>query len=197
MSKKKKRKEKEKVDKKYSVELIGLLLIIIALIGFIPKTGVIGNFISSFSSFLVGIWYGIFLLALIIVGIYMIIKREKPDFFTTKLVGFYIFFIGVLVLTHTKYIKDTDLRGVEIINETINQFMASISSGKSQIGGGIIGGAFSCLFVYLFDITGTNIVTWALIICGVVMFTGMSIIDIIKNSLSKVNFKSKNKDKYK
>ena len=197
MSKKKKRKEKEKVEKKYSVELVGLLLIIIALIGFIPKTGVIGNFVSSFSSFLVGIWYGLFLLALIIVGIYMIIKREKPDFFTTKLVGLYVFLIGVLVLTHTKYIKATDLRGIDIINETINQFMASISSGKSQIGGGVIGAAFSSLFVWLFDITGTSIVTWALIICGIVMFTGMSIVDIIKNALSKVKIKSKHKDKDK
>ena len=127
----------------------------------------------------------------------MIIKREKPDFFTTKLVGLYVFLIGVLVLTHTKYIKDTDLRGIDIINETINQFMASISSGKSQIGGGVIGAAFSSLFVWLFDITGTSIVTWALIICGIVMFTGMSIVDIIKNALSKVKIKSKHKDKDK
>ena len=186
MSKKKKRKEEGKTPKKYSTELFGLLLIIIALIGFIPKTGIIGNFISSFSSFLVGIWYGLFLIALIVIGIYMIIKREKPDFFTSKLVGLYIFILGLLVLTHTKYIKDTDLKGMDIISETLNQFMASISSGKSQLGGGIIGAAFSCLFVTLFDTTGTTIVTWALLICGVVMFTGMSIMDILKKGASKV-----------
>ena len=186
MSKKKKRKEESKTPKKYSTELFGLLLIIIALIGFIPKTGIIGNFISSFSSFLVGIWYGLFLIALIVIGIYMIIKREKPDFFTSKLVGLYIFILGLLVLTHTKYIKDTDLKGMDIISETLNQFMASISSGKSQLGGGIIGAAFSCLFVTLFDTTGTTIVTWALLICGVVMFTGMSIMDILKKGASKV-----------
>ena len=39
MAKKKKRKETKKKDTGYKVELIGLLLILIAIIGFIPNTG--------------------------------------------------------------------------------------------------------------------------------------------------------------
>ena len=49
MAKKKKRKETKKKDTGYKVELIGLLLILIAIIGFIPNTGPVGEFISDFS----------------------------------------------------------------------------------------------------------------------------------------------------
>ena len=46
------------------------------------------------------------------------VKREKPDFFTSKLIGFYIFVIGILILSHLPYIEDGKLAGFEIINET-------------------------------------------------------------------------------
>ena len=100
MAKKKKRKETEKKSTGYKVELIGVILIVIAIIGCIPGTGLVGNFIHQFAMFLVGSWYGILLLSVIIVGIYMIIKREKPDFFTSNLIGLYILMIGILLFSH-------------------------------------------------------------------------------------------------
>ena len=63
MAKKKKRKSTKKQTHNYSVELIGILLVIIAIIGIIPNTGVVGNFISNFSAFLVGTWYNVLLIA--------------------------------------------------------------------------------------------------------------------------------------
>ena len=65
MSKKKKRKETKKEKKSYSYELIGVLLILIALIGCIPNTGVVGSIIGSFAMFLVGCWYLVVLIGLI------------------------------------------------------------------------------------------------------------------------------------
>jgi len=100
MAKKKKRKVTKKESSNYSNELIGILLIIIAVIGIIPNTGVVGNFVSNFAAFLVGTWYNVLLIAVMVVGIYMIIKREKPDFLTSKLVGVYIFAISILILSH-------------------------------------------------------------------------------------------------
>ena len=91
MAKKKKRKEPEKKGTGYQIELIGVILIVVAIIGCIPGTGLVGNFVRNFAMFLVGPWYGILLLAVIAVGIYMIVKRDKPDFFTSKLIGLYIF----------------------------------------------------------------------------------------------------------
>ena len=87
MAKKKKRKETKKKDTGYKVELIGLLLILIAIIGFIPNTGPVGEFISDFSVFLVGTWYNLLLAALMVVGVYMMIKREVLSIMSSTVRG--------------------------------------------------------------------------------------------------------------
>ena len=110
MTKKKKRKDSKKTDKNnYQVELKGLLLILVAIIGF-GRFGIVGRLISAFGAFLVGTWYNILLLAILIVGGYMMVKREKPNFFTSKLVGLYVFVIGILVFSHLDYIIQNDLK---------------------------------------------------------------------------------------
>ena len=53
MAKKKKRKEDKKPSSGYQIELQGLLLILIAIIG-ICDFGIVGNFITGFAQFLVG-----------------------------------------------------------------------------------------------------------------------------------------------
>ena len=184
MSKKKKRKETKKEKNNYSYELIGLLLILIALIGCIPNTGIAGSMIGSFAIFLAGCWYLVILIGLMITGGYMIIKREKPEFFTSKLIGLYIIFIGILVLSHIKYIENPDLVGFKIVEETVNNFMST--TNRVNIGGGIIGALFSALFTWLFSVKGTRIVTWGLIICGTIMFTGVSIVDACKYIATKL-----------
>ena len=199
MAKTKKRKETKKKGTGYQTELIGLLLILIAIIGSIPKTGVVGNFISSFAVFLVGTWYNPLLVAVLIIGIYMMIKREKPDFFTSKLIGLYIVIIAILIFSHIKYIQNEELKGFQIIVETVNNFMAS-PSNRINLGGGVLGALFSALCMWGFDLNGTRIVAWALMACGLILFTGVSFYDAIKWATSKVKInihheKKEKKDK--
>lgn len=186
MAKKKKRKEPSKKKNSYSVELNGLILILFAVIGF-GRFGIVGEAISAFAGFLVGTWYNLLLVSVLIVGIYMMVKREKPDFFTSKLFGLYIFVIGILVLSHLNYVKNTELQGFKMIEETINNFMLSIKNIDIIQGGGIIGALFTLLNISLFDIKGTDIVIIVLLLCGIVMFTGVSIMD----ALNKVKEKGK------
>lgn len=196
MEKKKKRKETEKKGTGYQIELIGVVLIVVAIIGCIPGTGLVGNFVRNFAMFLVGPWYGLLLIALVVIGIFMIVKRDKPDFFTSKLIGLYIFIIGILILSHIKYLEDTELKGWDIITETINSFMAS-SKNMANLGGGILGAFFSFIFVNLFEIKGTKIVVWVLLICGAVMFTGVSIHDAIKWCMNRMKVEGKRKESKK
>ncbi len=179
MAKTKKRKEEKKKGTGYEVELVGLLFIITAIIGFCAY-GPLGALIRSFFIFLFGTWYGLLFLALFIVGVYMIIKRSKPNFFTSKLFGLYIIVIGILIMAHTSYLSQNDLKGFDVIGETITNFFEAITKVRSAQGGGIIGAIFSLLFVNLVDLKGTTIVVWTMIICGTVMFTGVSIWDFIQ-----------------
>ena len=90
MAKKKKRKEEKKNNGNFRVEVIGILLVLAAIIGFVPYNGVIGNLIRAFAIFLFGAWYGVFLIAIFLIGGYMIIKRENVKFFNIKLIGLYM-----------------------------------------------------------------------------------------------------------
>lgn len=201
MAKKKKRKEIKKDDTGYKIELTGLLFILSSIIGF-GGFGLVGLGISDFCTFLVGNWYGLLLVAFFLIGAYMMVKREVPCFFTSKLIGIYIFIIGILVFSHLGYIQDKELKGVAIITETANNFMNAVSNKNIALveGGGILGALFSYGFVELFAIKGTYIVVWTLLACGVVMFTGMSIIDIVnsaKENAKKAVQSGKKHDKMK
>ena len=203
MAKKKKRKEEKKGGNGYQTELLGLLFVLVAIIGF-GAYGPVGQIIKAFSIFLCGTWFFIFLGSLILIGFYMMIKREKPKFLTSHLVGLYIIIISILMLSHTAYLEDTKLSAMEILSETVNNFMASTKVISEAQGGGIIGALFSLLFLNLVDLKGTKIIIVALLICGIVMFTGMSIFEMIrrasskaKNGLKKAHeeFKKENKKK--
>ena len=183
MAKKKKRKETKK-DSSYLIELKGMLLILISIIG-ICKFGIVGSFIEHFAAFFVGVAYNILLLVLFIVGIYMIVKREYPVFFSSKLIGIYAIVIALLVFCHLDYIKQLDTSGTQIFTETIDNLMAFANNTNKVQGGGMVGALFAWLNVCLFTIEGTRVVCIALIIFGVVMFTGVSIYDMITASKNK------------
>lgn len=180
MAKKKKRKETKKAPS-YSVELKGILLILIAIIGCCPF-GIVASLIRGFAGFLVGVWYIVLLIAVGVIGVYMMVKREKPDFLTSKLIGLYIMSLGVLILSHTGYIATLSENGITdfaVLEETINNLMGFINGQVELQGGGIIGAIFGVIFTDLLTLDGARVVCIALIICGLIMFTGVSIYDVV------------------
>ena len=189
MAKRKKRKQKDR-DNSYSVEIRGIILILIAIVGCCPF-GIVATVIKGFAAFLVGVWYVPLLIFVGICGGYMMIKREAPDFLTSRLVGLYILVLGVLILSHTGYIANLNKDGIEnfeVITETINNLMGFVEGTVDIEGGGILGAICSTLFVSLLTLNGTNVVCIALIICGIIMFTGVSIYDVV------IFMKEKHKD---
>jgi len=200
MAKKKKKKIKEKKFD-YGAELTGIVFILMAILG-MGKYGPVGRFFASFGLFLVGSLYMLFLLVLFIIGGYLLIKREKPNFFSTKLVGIYIFVIGLLVIMHKEFVLQNDGNVVVIFKETINQLVSGfngiMNSGILEdwfaVGGGLIGGVFSILFSKMFSYSGMQIVAWVLMVVGLSLFTGFSILDKVKSVAEKGITKSKRKD---
>jgi len=182
MAKKKKRKTAGKKDASYSVEIKGILLILIAIIGCCPF-GVVADIIRGFAGFLVGVWYTPLLLIVGGIGIYMMVKRQLPDFLASRFIGFYILVLGVLILSHTGYIANLSKHGIEgfeVITETVNNLMGFVNGANELQGGGIIGAVFATLFVMALTLQGTRVVCFALIICGFIMFTGISIYDAVR-----------------
>ncbi len=187
MAKRKRKKVVEDKKFKYTSELVGILLVLAAILGF-GKYGPVGEMISSFAVFLVGTGYAFFLVLIFLIGGYMLIKREKPRFLTSKLVGLYILSIGLLAWAHDSYIIE-GLDAMQVMNTTIDNLVASFSNISEyairETGGGIVGGGFAVLFYSLFDYQGMVIIRITFIIIGATLFTGFSIIDIVKNAINK------------
>ena len=184
MAKKKVRKEVKKDNKAY-IEIYGILLILVAIIG-CCRFGLLANIIDGFAGFLVGVLWAVLLVIVGVIGGYMIVKRQKPDLLTTKLIGLYIIILGVLCFFHLGYIKNLTADGtiVEygvIIEETFNNLNNFIDGTSDIQGGGMIGALLSVSLVKLVSLQGASVVSIVLIICGFIMFSGITIYDIIKS----------------
>lgn len=193
MAKKKKKKDETTKSFQYSVELNGLLLILIGLIGF-GTFGPVGRLIKNFAIFLMGSWYVIVLLAVLFLGIYMIIKRKMPKMFTNRLIGLYFLILAILIFSHLEYAVANELKGKVILTTTIDNFMGATSSLNSNVGGGIIGALFVVLFTSLLDVTGTKIVIAVLCLFGFILLFDITIADIFQK-IKEITAKHKEKSK--
>ena len=195
MAKKKKRKNDNSKKFQYNVELNGILFILIGLIGF-GGFGPVGKIIKNFAIFLIGNWWPIILILILILGCFMVFKRKLPKFLSARLIGVYILLIVLLVASHYPFLEEVHKNLSKIFQFTIDQYMNRISNDFSNVsvGGGIIGCSFGYLFTYLFDLKGTTIVLVALTIFGIVMLFDITITDVIE-SIKNLFIKFKNKVK--
>ena len=198
MAKRKKKKETKK-GFAHSIELYGVLLVLASILG-IGRYGPVGNMIASFAIFLVGVFYNVLLVILLILGAYLIINRSWPNLFTTKMLGIYLLVIGLLVLMHENYLLQNNSNAINVFSETVNQLISSFSNvmkgaRPDAIGGGIIGCTFGVLFMLLFSYKGMQIISWTLIVLGFCLFTGFSIVDFVKDKANKAKEKFPKRDK--
>ncbi len=198
----KKKKKKDSNNNGYSVELTGLILILIGIIGF--GFGIVGNLLKQFAMFLAGIWWFIILSILIILGIYMLYKRKMPKFSDQKLIGIYIFIIILLVASHFEFINQTD-SAKDIIVETYNNFMERTSTMNANnslhstgistviIGGGFIGALFASALYACVGKTGTIVILVLLGIFASVLTFDVNLSIIFKKIFGIFKFKKKDK----
>ena len=177
MAKRKTRRKHDNDSFKYPIEIKGIIFIVIAVIGFLGyKANILGSIIKGFSMFLMGSFDFIFLGFLLITGGYMLIKREKPRYFSSRLIGLYVFLIGLLSLAHMNYVDDK-LGFFDAMKTTIDEILKCVNTKTVYSGGGIIGSFFIFIFNLLLGKTGSIIVIGVLMLIGVLLVSNLSISD--------------------
>ena len=175
-----KRKQKRRNDDsgfKYPIEIKGIIYIVIAVIGFLGfKANILGTITKGFARFLMGSFDFIVLGLLLVSGCYMLIKREKPKYMDSRMIGLYIFLIGLLALAHLNYI-DGKAEFLTTMKSTIDEILNSIKTKTTYSGGGIIGAFFIFIFYKLLGTTGSIIVISVLMLIGVLLISNLSISD--------------------
>lgn len=208
MSKRKKRRKRSS-GVEVRPEVVGLVLIILAVLAIGPgkPLGFVGQLSRGLAVFLFGSLDWLFIGLSFFIGIYMLFKGKGPSFWSTKSIGLVLVSIGILIFAHINYLNDAkDIASVyDATFKDISNTFNLIQNGKDFVspGGGIIGCSLAIGFNALFAITGTKIVSGILIAIGACLFTGFSIRDFLSNATekgkdlitkSKENKKSKHDD---
>lgn len=185
----KRKKSKDTSKEGMSVELTGLLLVLIGIIGF--GFGYVGTIIKEFAMFLMGSWWIFFVIYILLIGSYMLFKRKMPKFFSSRLLGLYLIVIVVLVASHFTFLENFNTPA-DILKATFDQFMERINTieisnsvlntGNTSIaiGGGLIGALFMSGLYFLFAKTGTIVVLVVIAMFGIIMVMDITLTDVIE-----------------
>lgn len=207
MSKSRKRKQTRKKKNKYSLEIIGVIVLFLNIL-ILGNFGFIGVFFSNVVRIFVGDAVYIFSIFLSILGLYFIFKGEQPTFKTNRFLGSVLLFIAVLIFLHLNIFNTIMNADVKIVSATWRNILKLFSSASSKpaIGGGMIGAIFYASSYFLFSNIGTYFLIIILSFIGIMNIGEFSynqffkkLADIFKNGFNWVKkwslklFKSKTK----
>jgi len=175
------KRSKEKVGKgfDYYSELYGLLMILIAVIGF--GFGPVGKFILGIMILLFGKLSFVPLVLIIILGVYLILKRARPAFFSERLFGLYLIIIATLVLIEWKNFN-VNLTFIDSMRNVFDYTLSALKNNPAiwEVniipGGGLIGNSIAYLFTTAFSTSGTLIVVIIMELIGILLFFNVSIL---------------------
>lgn len=184
MARKKKRRS-SKLKKQLKLELIGLLFIFLGIFGSGASAisdGAIPGGLEHLFRFFLGIWYFVASVFLLITGIKLVVKRKLPNFATKRMVGFYIIFGGVLLMTHTQMFDEViaSTQEISILGSSWENYSSYMENQLSSeyLGGGMTGALLLTFSYYLFSLTGAKIVAVFSIIIGIIFMTDLSVGDV-------------------
>lgn len=183
---KKKRSNKKNGNwkKTLTFELVGLALLAITIISIAELGGVIGQAFVLLARFFFGEWHWIFLVCLLILSLYFIIKQGWPTFFTRRLIGLYTIISAILLITHVGVFSEINNHAAvgnpSVIKNTWAHFWEEAKGNTSyDLGGGMVGAVLFAISYFLFNEQGTKIIFLFLMIIGIILMTGFSLHDVI------------------
>ncbi|GAB3066972.1 DNA translocase FtsK [Virgibacillus ainsalahensis] len=193
MAKKRKKRKNGKLKKNVKLELLGLLFIFLAIFGSGASAisdGAIPGGLENIFRFFLGIWYFVASIFLLITGIILLIKRRYPDYVNKKIIGFYILFAGILLVTHIQTMQSLLVTAGEssILGATWDNFFSYVNGQGTaiQTGGGMIGALMFTFSYYLFSSVGSQIFAAFSIIIGIIFMTDFSLGDFFAKILDKI-----------
>lgn len=174
-------KEKKQMDA-LKIQGVGALLLAFCAIGLLG-TGAAGEMVKGAASFFFGTLYAIGLIGFAGMGLYMIVKRERPPIWKQKITGLLFIIASLLVFLHIRLFANPS-EGTNYTAETWLLYKQSVSGIQSaDVGGGMIGGALFHLFFFLFGRPGTWIFMLVLLVAGIALIGGKPLIEKAVHSI--------------
>lgn len=169
-------RSKKKKSASFRLEITGVVLIAIGIIGLL-QLGFIGRGFFALAEMFVGLLSYVLLAGSVILGGYMVIRRKMPHLFSKRLVGIYLIVLGFLTYIHMYFIIHNLGANASVISSTWKLVLENLFRPNQVgfVGGGMIGAVITSITYFLLDRLGTNLIAALLIIYGFSLVSGISI----------------------
>ncbi|USG68407.1 DNA translocase FtsK [Brevibacillus ruminantium] len=203
MSRRERRKSQTAVASVVKLELLGLVLIVLCLIGLLESGWLGKNILAFLFRFFAGSWD--FTIPLIIMGlsVHMMFTR-KPPRLSLRVFGLLLILLAVLTWDHLFLFKQVTAGGTfadqSIIRVTWDRIWLDHSQKVSTtgVGGGMLGAVFFAICNSLVGLVGTGIIIGFLILVGIMFLFNLSYVDMALFTKDKLSmFYTKLKDSVK
>ena len=160
--------EQNKKELTFYYELIGVGTILLSLLA-LARLGVVGYYLMMTFRIVFGDWYFVFLLALLLFGIYCLFKHQPLNMLNMRSVGIILLMIALLTLAHFPMHNYVSEYGTSYLKMTFSLYLDYFKnySDGMVVGGGIIGMLFFYLFYTLFSSVGTIVIIVFISIVGI------------------------------
>ncbi|MBC2128532.1 FtsK/SpoIIIE family DNA translocase [Listeria marthii] len=169
-------RSKKKQSTSFRLEITGVVLIAIGIIGLL-QLGFVGRGFFALAEMFVGLLSYVLLAGSVILGGYMVIRRKMPHLFSKRLVGIYLIVLGFLTYIHMYFIIHNLGANASVISSTWKLVLENLFRPNQVgfVGGGMIGAVITSITYFLLDRLGTNLIAALLIIYGFSLVSGISI----------------------
>lgn len=169
-------RSKKKQSASFRLEITGVVLIAIGIIGLL-QLGFVGRGFFALAEMFVGLLSYVLLAGSVILGGYMVIRRKMPHLFSKRLVGIYLIVLGFLTYIHMYFIIHNLGANASVISSTWKLVLENLFRPNQVgfVGGGMIGAVVTSVTYFLLDRLGTNLIAALLIIYGFSLVSGISI----------------------
>ncbi|ECZ2715803.1 DNA translocase FtsK [Listeria monocytogenes] len=169
-------RSKKKQSASFRLEITGVILIAIGVIGLL-QLGFVGRGFFALAEMFVGLLSYVLLAGSVILGGYMVIRRKMPHLFSKRLVGIYLIVLGFLTYIHMYFIIHSLGANASVVSSTWKLVLENLFRPNQVgfVGGGMIGAAITSITYFLLDRLGTNLIAVLLIIYGFSLVSGISI----------------------
>lgn len=169
-------RSKKKKSASLRSEIVGVILVAFGIVG-ILQLGFIGRVFFALSEMWVGLLSYVLLAGFVIFGGYLVIKRQRPRFFSKRLVGIYLIILGFLTYIHMYFIVHTLGAASSVLLGTWKLLLENLFNPNQVgfVGAGMLGAAITSVTYFLVDRLGTNIIAVLLIVYGFSLVSGISI----------------------
>lgn len=160
--------EQNKKELTFYYELIGVSTILLSLLA-LARLGIVGYYLMMTFRIVFGDWYFVFLLALLLFGIYCLFKHQPLNMLNMRSVGILLLMIALLTLAHFPMHNYVSKYGTSYLKMTFSLYLDYFKNYTEGmvVGGGIIGMLFFYLFYTLFSSVGTVVIIVFLGVVGI------------------------------